>query len=447
MVKRDGGRTVYPPDPASPLGKIIIRNGRVIDPANGIDEQRTVCIDNGRIVAVDRTAPKGFTADREIDAAGMWITPGLVDMHVHLREPGREDKETLFTGTCAAAAGGFTAVACMPNTTPALDEESKIRYVKQHGERCPCRIYPIGAITKALAGEELAPFGEMVRAGACAMSDDGMSVARSDIMRNALNYSKSFDIPIVCHCEDSTLTQGGHMNESTVSARLGVYGMPAVAEDIIVARDIMLAEYTGARVHIAHVSTAGSVALVRQAKQRGARVTAETCPHYVALTDEALNDYDTNKKMNPPLRTERDRQAVTEALADGTIDVLASDHAPHVPEDKDVEFNAAAFGVIGLETALGVALTKLVAADILVPSDMVERMSLAPSRILRLESGTLSVGAAADVTVIDPRPSWTPSPDTFFSKARNTPFVGVELRGYAQYTILGGRIVYERNEY
>ncbi len=444
MIERPGGQRITPPDLARAPGTLLIRNGRVVDPANGIDATRVVCVDDGVIVSVAEAAPEGFAADREIDAQGCWVIPGLVDMHVHLREPGREDKETILTGTCAAAAGGFTSIACMPNTTPVLDEESKIRYVVQRAEECPCRVYPIGAITIGLDGEELAPVGEMVRAGAKAISDDGRTVRRADVMRNALNYARSFNIPIICHCEDTDLTHGAHMNEGAVSARLGVYGMPAAAEDLIVARDVMLAGYTGGRVHIAHVSTAGSVRLIRDARGRGVSVTAEACPHHFALTDEALEHFDTNKKMSPPLRTRKDLEAVVEGLADGTIEVIASDHAPHVPEDKDVEFNQAAFGVVGLETSLAIALTHLVAHDTLVPSDLVERMSLAPARILGLAAGTLSTGAIADIAVVDPRASWTVNPARFFSKSHNSAFAGAELQGQVRATILGGRVVYER---
>jgi dihydroorotase len=366
-------------------------------------------------------------------------------MHVHLREPGREDKETISTGTQAAAAGGFTAVACMPNTNPVLDEESKIRYVLQRAEGCASRLFPIGAISKGLLGEELAPMGEMVRVGAKAVSDDGVSVAKSSMMRNALNYSKSFDIPVICHCEDKEMSHKGHMNEGVVSTRMGVRGIPTIAEEIIVSRDLLLAEYTGARIHIAHVSTAGSVRMIRDAKKRGVRVTAETCPHYFTLIDADITmQYDTNKKMNPPLRTAADRKAIIEGLCDGTIDVIASDHAPHVSEEKDVEFDAAAFGVIGLETSLGVVLTYLLEKDLLVPSDIVEKMSCNPNKILGLAGGTLSVDRAADVTVIDPRASWKVDTRNFFSKARNTAFDGYELKGHTCCTILDGRVVFER---
>jgi dihydroorotase len=432
---------------------LVIANGRVIDPVSGVDGARTVALDKGVVkLVIDKPFVNSMLGELfpdcadgavdVIDAAGMWVVPGLADMHVHLREPGREDKETIATGARAAAAGGFTAVACMPNTSPALDEASKIRYVIQRGEGCPCRVYPIGAITKALEGEELAPVGEMVTAGAVAVSDDGKPVAKANVMRNALNYSKSFNIPVICHSEEPALSAKGHMNEGTVSTRLGIRGIPVVAETIAVSRDILLAEYTGARVHIAHVSTAGSVRLVREAKLRGVKVTAESCPHYFTLTDEDVGMYDTNKKMNPPLRTAADRAAVIEGLADGTIDAIASDHAPHVPEEKDVEFDNAAFGVIGMETSLGLTLTVLVRKGILTPAQMVERMSVAPNRILGLPGGTLREGAPADVTVINPNAAWTVNPAKFFSKSRNSAFIGMELTGAAEATVLGGRVVF-----
>jgi len=438
------GRVTFPVTPVDPVPPILITGGRVIDPANDIDDYLTVALSGGTICAVGKKIPEGFEAGVTIDAKGMWVVPGLVDMHVHLREPGREDKETIASGTMAAAAGGFTAVACMPNTTPALDEESKIRYVVQRSEGCPCRVYPVGAITEKLEGEKLAPFGEMVGAGAKAFSDDGRSVSNSYMMRNALNYSKSFNVPLICHCEDHDLTGQCHMNESAMSTRLGVRGIPSIAEEIVVARDIMIAEYTGARVHIAHVTTAGAVQIVREAKSRGAHVTCETCPHYFVFTDEDLATYDTNKKMNPPLRTPRDRAAVIEGLSDGTIDVIASDHAPHCSEEKDVEFAAAAFGVIGLETSLAAAITHLIDTNVLVPSHLVEKMSVAPNRVLGLQGGTLAASSVADITIIDPSCEWSVDSSRFFSKSRNTPFEGLTLRGAARYTILGGRIVFER---
>jgi dihydroorotase len=444
MIKKENGAVVYRNGDSDPVEPLVILNGRVIDPANNTDGIYNVVLAEGLVYSISGNISEQFANARTVDAKGKWVVPGLMDMHVHLREPGREDKETIVTGTQAAAAGGFTAVACMPNTTPALDEESKIRYVIQRGEGCPCRIYPIGAITKGLEGEELAPMGEMVNAGAKAVSDDGKSVAKSNLMRNALNYSKSFNIPVICHSEDFSLSQKGHMNEGVVSTRLGIRGIPVIAEEIAVARDLLLAEYTGARIHIAHVSTAGSVRLVRDAKSRGVKVTAETCPHYFTLIDEDVGDYDTNKKMNPPLRTAIDREAIINGLRDGTIDVIASDHAPHVSEEKNVEFDIASFGVIGLETSLAVVNTYLIQKGLLSPLDMVRKMSFEPNRIMGLTGGTLSVGAKADVAVIDPDASWTVDPRFFFSKSRNTSFDGFALNGYACMTILDGRVVFER---
>ncbi|MDR0308189.1 MAG: dihydroorotase [Chitinispirillales bacterium] len=445
MINRKNGNVEYPVNSEAPAQPLVITGGRVIDPINDIDGIYNIILDNGKVKAVCTDIPSEYFDVEILNAEGMWVLPGLVDMHVHLREPGREDKETIATGTQAAAAGGFTAVACMPNTNPVLDEESKIRYVIQRGEGCPCRIYPIGAITKSLEGEELTPFGEMVKTGAKAVSDDGKSVAKSNVMRNALNYSKSFNIPVICHSEESTLSYKGHMNEGLISTELGIRGIPVIAEDIAVSRDLLLAEYTGARVHIAHVSTAGSVRLIREAKSRGVKVTAETCPHYFTLTDKDVGMYDTNKKMNPPLRTDIDREAVIAGLADGTIDVVASDHAPHVSEEKDVEFDAAAFGVVGLETSLGVVLTALVHKGILTPAQMVERMSIAPNKILGLNGGTLKAGSVADITIVNPSVKWTVDLDGFFSKSRNTAFMGMELEGAAAYTILDGKVVYWRN--
>ncbi len=439
MLEKKNGNKIMPIDLHAEKEKIIIKNGRVIDPANSIDEVKDLYIVDGKI----SESLSDAEVDRVIDAGGCWVTPGLLDIHVHLREPGREDKETIETGTQAAAAGGFTAIACMPNTDPVLDGESKIRYVVQRGESSPCRIYPMGSITKRLLGEELSPFDEMIKAGAKAVTDDGRTVYKSSMMRNALNYSKTFDIPVACHCEDPDLAGKGCMNESAISTKLGLRGIPSISEEVIVARDIMLAEYTGARVHICHVSTEGSVNLIRWAKKRGAKVTAETCPHYFIWTDEAVTTYDTYKKMNPPLREESDRLAIIEGIKDGTLDAIASDHAPHTPEEKDVEFDAAAFGVVGLETMVGASLTHLVHNNIITPSELIERMSLNPNKILKTEGGTLSVGVSADVTIIDPEKEWTVDPDLFFSKGRNSAFVGEKFKGAPKATILDGRLVFE----
>jgi dihydroorotase len=438
------GKVEYPVNRQAVRQRILITGGRVIDPESNVDAIMPVALEGGLVAGIGGTVPAGFVPEQTINASGMLVVPGLVDMHVHLREPGREDKETIATGTQAAAGGGFTAVACMPNTMPALDEESKIRYVVQRSETCPCRVFPIGAITENIAGEKLAPFGEMVGAGAKAFSDDGKSVKSSYMMRNALNYSRSFSVPIICHCEDHSITENCHMNESAMSTKLGLRGIPCIAEEIIVARDIMIAEYTGARVHIAHVTTAGAVRIIREAKLRGVKVSCETCPHYFVFTDENLETYDTDLKMNPPLRTPADRKAVIEGLADGTIDVIASDHAPHCTEEKDVEFAAAAFGVVGLETSLSAVLTYLVAPGILTIKDMVRKMSVAPRQILNIGGGNLKAGLPADITIINPSFEWTVDSSKFYSKGRNTPFKGLKMKGAAAYTIMDGRVVFER---
>jgi len=444
FVKRYG-TVLFPIDTNQPTPSLLIKNGRVLDPSNNIDKQLSVAVKDGVIMYIGEGVPDGFTPDKTIDASGQRVVPGLMDMHVHLREPGREDKETIATGTCAAAAGGFTAVACMPNTTPVLDEESKIRYVVQRGENCPCRIYPIGAITKNQQGEELAPFEEMIVAGARGFSDDGRSVANARMMRNAFNYSKSFNIPLISHCEEPTLSKNGVMNESVMSTRLGLRGISSISEEIIVSRDTMIAEYTQTKIHIAHVSTAGSVRIIRHAKERGVKVTAETAPHYFILSDEDLITYDTNKKMNPPLRTPRDREAIIEGLKDGTLDVIATDHAPHTIEDKDVEFSAAAFGVIGLETSIGASITYLINKKLISPLELIAKMSVNPNKILSTNGGTLGKGAPADITLIDPHVEWKVQPEYFFSKGINSAFKDMTLKGCATMTILDGRIVFERN--
>lgn len=445
MPERPDGQRITPPDTSRPAPLLLIRNGRVIDPESDLDTVMHLVVRDGRIESLTAQVPSEASFDRVIDAAGMWVVPGLIDMHVHLREPGREDKETIFSGTCAAAAGGFTGVACMPNTTPVLDEESKIRYVLQRAAAAPCRVFPVGSITRGLGGEELSPFGEMVTAGARAFSDDGKTVRSADLMKNACNYARTFNVPLLCHCEDPDLSANGHMNEGEMSTRLGIRGIAAIAEENIVARDIMLAQYTGARVHICHVSTAGSVTLIREAKRRGSHVTCETAPHYFTLTDESVATYDTNKKMNPPLRTEHDRQALLEGLADGTIDAIATDHAPHVPEDKDVEFDAAAFGVIGLETSVGACITHLVHTGVLTPAHLIRTMSCNPAAILGLPAGNLRTGSCADITIIEPDHAWTVHPDRFYSKSRNCVFGGDSFTGRTRQTILGGRVIYERS--
>lgn len=420
------------------MSKILIKNGRVIDPVNNRDEIADVLIENDKISNIDSDISD---ADAEIiDAKDKVVCPGLIDMHVHLREPGREDKETIYTGTRAAAAGGFTAVACMPNTDPIADKESVIyqmlRKAKQAGF---ATVHPIGAITKNSQGTDLSEIGELVEAGAVAVSDDGMPVMNSDIMRRAMEYVKMFDIPVISHAEDKNLAGDGVMNEGKVSTRLGMRGIPNVAESIMIARDITLAELTGAALHIAHLSTKEGVELIRNAKKKGVRVTAEVTPHHLILTDDMLESYDPNLKMNPPLRTQEDVEALKEGLIDGTIDVIASDHAPHTIEEKDVPFDEAPFGIIGLETMLGLILTEFVEKKVLTLEQLIEKMSINPSRILNLNYGNLEKGATANITIIDLNKKWTVNPEEFYSKAINTPFVNYELKGKSILTIVEGK--------
>jgi dihydroorotase len=421
---------------------ILIRGGRVIDPAGGVDAIADVLLLEGRVTAV---GPKLDARDgaEVLDAAGCVVAPGFVDLHAHLREPGREDVETIATGARAAVAGGFTSVCAMPNTDPVTDNQAAVGFIVSQARRAAtARVYPIGAVSVGEKGEQLAEFGELVGAGAVAVSDDGHPVATAHLMRTALEYARSFGIPVVDHCEEVTLSAGGAMHEGLVCTRLGLKGIPRASEDVIVARDIQLAELTGGHVHIAHLSTAGAAAMVRAAKARGVRVTAEATPHHLALTDAACEGYDTNAKMNPPLREAEDVAALRVALADGTIDCIATDHAPHHYDAKEQEFDHAPFGVVGLETALGVALTELVEGGLLSLPELVRRLATRPAEIAHLPAGTLAPGAAADVTVFDPAASWTVEPARFFSKSRNTPFAGRTLRGVVRWTIVGGAVVH-----
>jgi len=422
------------------MAKLLIKNGRVIDPASNLDAVRDVLVENGKIVKV---APrvKGQGA-RLIDAKGMLVLPGLIDMHTHLRDPGRPDKETIASGTRAAALGGFTTVCCMPNTEPPIDNAAVVKYVRDKGKtEGVVNVFPIGAITKGLKGETLSEMGLMLEEGAIAFSDDGNCVMRSDVMRRALEYARQFGIPIISHSEDKELSSGGVMNESAVSTAIGLPGIPALSEEIMVARDIMLAKKYG-RVHIAHVSTAGSVNLIRRAKKEGSAVTCETCPHYFSLTEEAVRNYDPNTKVNPPLRSKNDLKAVIKGLQDGTIDAIATDHAPHNIEEKNIEFNSASFGMIGLETALGLAMTMLVETKALTLKEVIHKMTLAPAKIIGLSSkGTLKPGADGDVTIVDPKAEWVVEADKFASRSRNTPFNGWQLKGKVVYTIVSGKII------
>jgi dihydroorotase len=422
---------------------ILIQGGRVIDPSRGSDGVADVYLTDGRVAGVGRNIV-GEEGTLVIPAAGKVVAPGLIDLHVHLREPGQEDLETVATGAMAAAAGGFTAVCAMPNTDPVVDNQGTVGFIVSQAQRAAkARVYPIGAISLGQKGEKLAEFGELVGAGAVAVSDDGKPVMSSHLMRTALEYARTFSIPVADHCEDLALAQGGAMHEGIVATRLGLKGIPAAAEEIMVARDIILAELTGGHVHLCHMSTRGSVELIRRAKERGIRVTAEATPHHFSLTHDACEGYNTNAKMNPPLREDADREAVRQALRDGTLDVIASDHAPHHYDAKEREFDDAPNGILGLETALGLAISELVETGLMSLSDLLLRMSSQPARIFNLPGGSLAIGAPADVMVFDPKARWTVDPSRFHSKSRNTPFAGRSLTGRAEVTIVRGRVVYQ----
>ncbi len=426
------------------MSGILIRGGRLIDPARNMDGVADVYLVQGKVDGIGRNlaAPDGAMV---VDASGQVVAPGLIDVHVHLREPGQEDIETIATGAMAAAAGGFSAVCAMPNTDPVTDNQAAVGFIVSRAQRAAkARVYPIGAISVGQKGKQLAEFGELVGAGAVAVSDDGKPVVSSHLMRTALEYARTFGIPVADHCEDPTLSAGGAMHEGIVSTRLGLKGIPAAAEEIMVARDILLAELTGGHVHLCHMSTRGSVELIRRAKEKGIRVTAEACPHHFSLTHERCEGYDTNAKMNPPLREPEDREAIRQGLRDGTIDVIATDHAPHHYDAKEREFDDAPNGIIGLETALGLAITELVESGLLTLPELVARMTTLPARIFNLPGGTLAVGSPADVVVFDPAVEWEVRPEQFFSKSRNTPFGGRRLRGRANVTIVRGQIAFQR---
>ena len=424
---------------------LLLRNGRVLDPGSSLDVVGDVLIVDGKI---EHAGPPLGEVRRdgdleEIDCAGQVVSPGFVDVHCHLREPGREDVETIATGARAAAAGGFTAVCAMPNTDPVTDNQAAVGFIIRQAQRAgAARVYPIGAISVGQQGQALAEFGEMIGAGAVAVSDDGKPVASAQLMRTALEYARTFEIPVADHCEEPTLALGGAMNEGVVSARLGLKGIPSEAEEIMVIRDILLARRTGGHVHLCHMSTKGSVELIRWGKERNIRVTAEVCPHHISLTEDAVEGYNTNAKMNPPLRTLEDVEALREAVRDGTIDLVATDHAPHHYDEKEREFSDAPNGIVGLETALAVLVTNLVVPGIIDYATLVDRMSCAPARIFNLPGGTLRRGTVADVTVFDPAAKWQVDPASFLSKGRNTPYAGMALSGRATCTVVGGQVVY-----
>ena len=431
------------------MASLLIKGGRVIDPATQTDAPLDLLVVDGR-VAERRPAGQGGGAvppgTKMLDAAGHWVCPGFVDMHVHLREPGQEHKETIETGTRAAAAGGFTSIACMPNTDPWNDGLSVTEYIVAEARRKgSVHVFPIGCVSKGGRGEELAEIGDMARTGAVAVSDDGRPVRNTYLLRMALEYTKIFGIPLIDHCEDRNLSAGGVMHEGYVSTVLGLKGIPAAAEEVAVAADLAVAGLTQGRLHLAHLSTRGSLERVRQAKRAGLRVTCEVTPHHLVLTDQAVadSDYDPNTKMNPPLRCEEDRQALIEALRDGTIDAVASDHAPHHTDEKLQEFDEAPFGIIGLETSVPLVMDRLVRHGDITPGRFVELMSVNPAGILGLGKGTLAIGADADVTVIDPQLERTVDVPRFQSKSRNCPFHGWTLRGWPVATVVGGRVVHE----
>jgi len=422
------------------MSQLLLKGGRVIDPSQGIDKIADVLIRDGKIEGIGEFDQQGL--DHVEDVTGKYVLPGLIDMHVHLREPGFEYKEDIASGSKAAAAGGFTAVAAMPNTSPFMDNRAIIEYVIRRGEAANfTRVLPIGALTKEMKGEEMAEIGEMIEGGAVAFSDDAFPIASSGMMRRVMEYCAMFGVPVILHCEDKSLCDDGLMNEGITATTFGLRGICNEVEDIAVARNLMLARLTGCKVHIAHVSTRGSVELIRRAKAEGTAVTCETCPQYFTLTEEAVIGYRTNAKMSPPLRTAEDVEAVKAGLADGTIDVIATDHAPHSLDEKETEFAVAANGIVGLETSVGLVMTELVKAGVLSMADVARKMSQNPAGILGLESGALSEGADADISVIDPSAEWTVDPAKFCSKGRNTPFVGRKLVGKPVLTVLRGRVV------
>ena len=425
------------------MSRLLLKAGRVVDPARGVDDVLDVLIEDGVIAQIDsRLSAKGVEV---VDLEEKIVAPGFIDLHTHLREPGREDKETIATGTRAAAVGGFTAVCAMPNTDPVNDQAGITRAILEKARtQGVVRVYPIGAISRGSRGEELAEYGDLRDAGCVAVSDDGRPVASARMMRRALEYAKAFSLTVIDHCEEPTLAEKACMNEGPISTVLGLRGAPAAGEAIMVERDIMLAELTGSKVHIAHISAALSVDAVRRGKARGVMVTAEACPHHFVLTDEAVKEsaYDTHTKMNPPLRSDADRLAVIDGLRDGTIDCIATDHAPHTVDDKRVEYDQAAFGIVGLETAVALSIDRLIGPGILDVPALVRLLSVNPARILGLPGGTLTPGTAADVTVLDLERKKSVDPNRFSTKGRNTPFGGWTLKGWPVMTIVGGNVVF-----
>jgi dihydroorotase len=421
--------------------KLLIKNGTIIT-SDRTEVNRDILIEDNKISCIGEGISDAV--DQIIDAKGLAVLPGLVDAHCHLRDPGYEYKEDIKSGSMSAAKGGFTSIACMPNTNPVIDNESIVRTIMEKASHeAVVNVYPIGAITKGLEGNELAEMGSMKAAGIVAVSDDGKPVMQASVMKKALIYAGGFGLTVISHCEDLNLAEGGSMNEGETSTRLGIHGIPSAAEDVMVSREIILSEYTGMPVHIAHVSTKGAVEMIRQAKKRGVLVTAETCPHYFTLTEKACEGYNTNAKMNPPLRTQEDVDAVIQGLKDGTIDIIATDHAPHHFDEKNVEFEMALNGIVGFETALPLALTYLVRPGILDLNQLVDKMSTKPSRILKIDKGDIRAGADADLVLVNLDEEYTIDTNEFLSKSKNSPFGGFKVTGRVKYTLVGGKIVYQ----
>lgn len=409
------------------------------------DGIKDVLVENGVIAAIDEKLE--VSGDKIIDARGLWVTPGLIDVHVHLREPGYEYKETIRTGSRAAAKGGFTTICCMPNTNPVIDNEILVEYIKMKAEReAVVNILPIGSITRGQKGEELSNIGKMAQAGICAISEDGKSVMNAGLLKKAMKYASMFNLPVLSHCEDNTLAGSGVMNAGEMAERVGMKGIGADSEEVIVARDIILARNTGIKLHICHISTTGSVQLIREAKLRGEDISAEVCPHHFSLSDEDVEGYDANTKMNPPLRSARDVKSLKDGLRDNTIEIIATDHAPHHIDEKNCEYDKAAFGIVGLETALPLGITHLVEENILTPLELIEKMSTNPAKLLGIDKGSLKVGKVADISIIDPNEGYEVDVNTFASKSKNSPFNGYRVKGRVKYTIVNGRIVLNDGE-
>lgn len=424
------------------MSRLLIQNGRVIDPSQKMDRVTNLLIEDGRIAAFDVESAGGAAA---LDASGKIVAPGLIDIHVHLRDPGKEEDETIETGTAAALAGGFTSIACCPNTDPPIDSQGTVEYIKQKAARADnCNVYAIACVSKNREGKELAEIGQLVEAGAVGISDDGAPVYSPELLRRAFEYCLMFGIPVMNHPEILELTQNGVMHEGVTQLVLGLGGIPAAAEDVMVSRDVALAEATRGRLHVMHVSSGGSIHIIRRAKKRGVRVTTEVTPHHFTLTDECLRTFDSNYKMNPPLRGPGHVQACIEGLQDGTIDCIVTDHAPHAKEKKMRELDQAPFGVVGLETALGLVVTRLIEPGHLTWSQALEKMTINPARVIGVPKGTLAAGADADVVIIDPKARWKVDPGKFLSKSTNTPFAGWELTGRAETVIVGGKVKFQR---